>query len=68
MYALGARIDDPITSDLSAPHLIEQAEKLIAECNEKEKTHVQFTTCLVWIRTAIRLAKALDELKEMEVV
>lgn len=66
-YALGARIDDPMT-EISSEKLIEQGEKLIAELNEKQKEKVNAGTCLVWMRTAIRLAKAYEELEEMEVI
>lgn len=62
-YALGDRINDPITNDLSSGHLIENAEQLIAGLNDKQKEKVQVTTLMVWIRTAIRLAKKVEELE-----
>lgn len=66
-YALGARIDDPMT-EISSEKLIQQGEKLITELNEKQKEKVNAGTCLVWMRTAIRIAKAYEELRDMEVV
>lgn len=68
MYALGNRINDPVISDLSSTplssaRLTKQANKLIQECNTKGKQKIHFTTALVWIRTAIRLAKRVEELE-----
>jgi hypothetical protein len=69
VYALGARIDDPI-NDLyySADHLTETAEEFVRKLNSGEiGPKVNATTVLVWARTAIRIARAYEELKEMEV-
>jgi hypothetical protein len=69
VYALGDRIDDPINStDYSSERLIASAEEFVRKLNSGEiGPKVSATLVLVWARTTIRIARAFEELKEMEV-
>jgi hypothetical protein len=69
VYALGARIDDPVNVTYhSSERLIASAEEFVKKLNSGEiGPKVSATLVLVWARTAIRIARAFEELKEMEV-